>query len=244
MLGSGPKILFVVLASLLGLTTLIFVYYMYAVKFDENKYLRNVTFADKPDALSPERLTPVPSLSSASKSVSKDTQESNKQTPQTTSKPVQCGPEVFNIGENVYAYDDAEAVCLAHGAKLATYDQMIEAYKKGADWCNYGWVKGQLALYPTQKKTWLKLQRNPPEKRDVCGQPGLNGGYFDNKHIRLGVNCYGIKPTPKPRERIKKTVQSDYDAELQSKINAYKKEKDSITIVPFNQDHWSSHRSS
>lgn len=243
MLGSGPKILFVVLASLLGLTTLIFVYYMYAVKFDENKYLRNATFADKPDALSPERLTPIPSLATNDNQKQNNQNELVMSKSETTTKPAQCGPEVFNIGENVYAYDDAEAVCQAHGAQLATYDQMIEAYKKGADWCNYGWVKGQLALYPTQKKTWLKLQRNPPEKRDVCGQPGLNGGYFDNKQIRFGVNCYGIKPTPKPRERIKKSVQSDYDAELQAKINAYKKEKDSITIVPFNQDHWSSHRS-
>lgn len=239
MLGSGPKILFVVLASLLGLTTLIFVYYMYAVKFDENKYLRNVTFADKPDYLSPEaNLTR--SMTNSSSTVG----STNNQTKSmTTTRPSQCGPEVFNISENVYSYDDAEAVCKAHGAELADYDQMIEAYKKGADWCNYGWIKGQLALYPTQQKTWLKLQRNPPEKRDVCGKPGLNGGYFDNRSIRFGVNCYGIKPTPKPRERIKTPVESEYDAELQAKINAYKKEKDNITIVPFNQDHWSSHRS-
>ena len=28
---------------------------------------------------------------------------------------------------------------------------IIEAYKKGAEWCNYGWTQGQLATYPTQK---------------------------------------------------------------------------------------------
>jgi len=237
MLGNAPKILFVVLASLLGLTTLIFVYYMYAVRFDENKYLRNATFATSPDPLSPERLNPRNQVSNKTETTTKTV--STEQ----TKKPEQCAPEVYNISENVYTYDDAEAVCLAHGSKLATYDQMIEAYKKGADWCNYGWVEGQLALYPTQKNTWLKLQRNPPEKRNLCGKPGLNGGYFDNKNIRFGVNCYGTKPTPKPRERIKRTVQSEYDAELQNKIEAYKKEKDNITIVPFNQDHWSSHRS-
>ena len=58
--------------------------------------------------------------------------------------------EVFNISKNEYNYYDAEPLCRALGAELATYDQVKEAWSKGADWCNYGWVKGQAAVYPTQ----------------------------------------------------------------------------------------------
>ena len=29
-----------------------------------------------------------------------------------------------------------------------------------------------------------------------CGVPGVNGGNFKNKDMKLGANCYGIKPKP------------------------------------------------
>jgi hypothetical protein len=102
--------------------------------------------------------------------------------------------EVFNIAKDVYTYSDAEPLCKAYGAELATYDQVKDAWKKGADWCNYGWVKGQTAVYPTQKDTYDKLQAGPEDQRASCGVPGINGGYFDNPELRFGVNCYGTRP--------------------------------------------------
>ena len=65
--------------------------------------------------------------------------------------------QVFNVSENDYTYEEARAVCKAYGGDLATLEQMIEAHKKGANWCNYGWSDGQMALYPTQKIKSLKL---------------------------------------------------------------------------------------
>jgi hypothetical protein len=62
-------------------------------------------------------------------------------------------PEVFNVSKNEFTYYDAEPLCRALGAELATYDQVKEAWSKGADWCNYGWVKGQAAVYPIQEDT-------------------------------------------------------------------------------------------
>lgn len=44
-------------------------------------------------------------------------------------------PQVFNISENNYIYGDAQAVCKAYGARLATYKEVEEAYNKGAEWC-------------------------------------------------------------------------------------------------------------
>jgi len=72
------------------------------------------------------------------------------------------GKQVFNVSRNVYTYHDAAAVCAALDSELATYDQVQSAYKQGADWCNYGWVQGQMAVYPTQKETYEKLQKGHP----------------------------------------------------------------------------------
>ncbi len=72
------------------------------------------------------------------------------------------GGEVFNVSRNNYTYDEAKAMCKAYGAKLATYNQIEDAYKSGAEWCNYGWSADQMAFYPTQKKN---LEETSKDKR-------------------------------------------------------------------------------
>lgn len=153
--------------------------------------------------------------------------------------------EVFNISKNTFTYYDAEPLCKALGAELATYEQVKEAYAKGADWCNYGWVKGQMAVYPTQTNTWEQLQQGPPEQRGACGRPGLNGGHFDNPELRFGVSCYGVKPAQKDHDA---TGVAAGDAapltpgglDFEKKVNYYRGEADSIGILPFNKSAWSS----
>jgi len=122
------------------------------------------------------------------------------QTTCTTGPAPPSNMEVFNIANNVYSYSDASNVCAAYGAKLASYDQVEQAYTHGAEWCNYGWSQDQMAFFPTQKSTWLKYQATDDQKND-CGRPGVNGGYFDNPDIQFGVNCYGVKPKPSPAEQ-------------------------------------------
>ena len=146
--------------------------------------------------------------------------------------------QVFNIANNIFSYDEAEAVCKAHDAELASYEQVVDAYKNGAEWCNYGWSKNQMALYPTQKKTWEKLQEDPSSAND-CGQWGVNGGYFDNKDTLFGANCYGIKPDPKDRERTKGVPVSMSQRNILSKVKKYRDTKNSLTVNPFNADLWS-----
>ena len=101
--------------------------------------------------------------------------------------------EVFNISNNVFSYEDAQAVCKVFDSRLATYDEIEEAYKDGGEWCNYGWSDNQSIYFPTQKSTWDKLQKTKLHKND-CGRPGVNGGYIENANARFGVNCYGVKP--------------------------------------------------
>jgi preprotein translocase subunit SecG len=91
--------------------------------------------------------------------------------------------EVFNIPGNNYTYSQAQSICSAYDAKLATYDELEDAYVKGAEWCNYGWSEGQMALFPTQKKTYNTLQSIKGHEHD-CGRPGINGGYMANPNVR------------------------------------------------------------
>jgi hypothetical protein len=151
------------------------------------------------------------------------------------------GKEVFNISDNKYKYSDAEPLCKAYGAELATYDQVKDAWNKGADWCNYGWIKGQAAVYPTQDATYQKLQAGPEDQRGACGIPGINGGYFDNPDLRFGVNCYGNKPAEtdtderaqqRPRDMTNQTIEYD------RKVRDYKHELNQIPISPFNSTQW------
>ena len=151
--------------------------------------------------------------------------------------------EVFNIAVDKYTYTDAEPLCKAFGAELATYDQVKDAFNKGADWCNYGWVKGQSAVYPTQQATYDKLQAGPEKQRMACGVPGVNGGYFDNPELRFGVNCYGTKPSENETD-TRFAMDAHYltaDAlAYDKKVQDYKAHKDEIPVNPFKTGAWSS----
>ena len=144
--------------------------------------------------------------------------------------------EVFNIADDKYKYSDAEPLCKAFGAELATYDQVKDAWNKGADWCNYGWVKGQSALYPTQESTYNKLQSGAKDQRMSCGVPGINGGYFDNPDLKFGVNCYGTKPSE--ANARKQPVLTPGALEYNKKVQSFKDEMSEIAVNPFNEKSW------
>jgi hypothetical protein len=151
--------------------------------------------------------------------------------------------QVFNIATNKFRYSDAEPLCKAFGAELASYDQVKEAWSKGADWCNYGWVKGQAAVYPTQEATYAKLQAGPEDQRGACGVPGVNGGYFDNPDIRFGVNCYGDRPNENETDVRKKMgadgIMTQDGLEYNRKVRDYKAHRMDIPVNPFNEQVWS-----
>ena len=146
--------------------------------------------------------------------------------------------QVFNISRNVYTYGEAEPLCRAFGAELATYDQVKEAYESGADWCNYGWVKGQQAVYPTQKSTWEKLQGGPESERLSCGMPGINGGYFPNADQRFGVNCYGSRPAESALDERVAAEDREHIA-FDREVNHFKAELGAIAVTPWSAKQWS-----
>ena len=141
--------------------------------------------------------------------------------------------EVFNIDLNAFNYEEAGEVCKALDSELATFDHLLEAHNDGAEWCNYGWSANQMALYPTQKDTWDKLQKK--KHKNKCGKPGVNGGYFKDTNLKLGVNCYGYKPDPH-KEQI---IYFNGGKNKKTDSNELTIDTNTIQIRPFNDNKWS-----
>ena len=155
--------------------------------------------------------------------------------------------EVFNISNNLYTYDDAISICKSFDSKLATYDQIEDAYNKGGEWGTYGWSENQMILFPTQKDTWNKLQKIKGHENDR-GRPGINGAYLSNPLMLFGVNCYGIKKssTVDDLNRLKhsntepvqpKTTQ---DVIMDAKVKYWRENQNTMLILSsFNNKQWS-----
>jgi hypothetical protein len=152
--------------------------------------------------------------------------------------------EVFHVGDNVYTYNDAAAVCKSLDSRLATYEELEQAYSNGGEWCSYGWSDHQMALFPTQKKTWNLLQKNPATKHS-CGRPGINGGFIRNANTKYGVNCFGVKP----KDGMKATgimpnsaafmEEMNYAAKQDAtKVDEWKNKLDQLEIHPFRENKW------
>ena len=151
--------------------------------------------------------------------------------------------QVFNIPGNSYVYPDAKALCTAYGARLATYSEVEEAYNNGGEWCNYGWSDGQMALFPTQKNTFNKLQSVEGHQHD-CGRPGVNGGYMANPGLKFGVNCYGYKPKMTSSEEELMANEPLYpktnqDIAMEKRVNYWKDKLSDVLVSPFNTNSWS-----
>lgn len=151
--------------------------------------------------------------------------------------------QVFNIPGNKYNYENAKAICAAYGADLANYDQIEHAYEKGAEWCNYGWSEGQMALFPTQQSSFDKLQTIKGHEHD-CGRPGINGGYIANASALYGVNCFGNKPKidkeeQEQMENVSPYPQTTEDIAMQKQIDYWKDHVNEILVSPFNYERWS-----
>jgi hypothetical protein len=163
-------------------------------------------------------------------------------TTDTTCKEKKEEGEVFHIYNNKYTYEDAREICSTLDARLATYDEVEDAYNKGGGWCSYGWSEDQLALFPTQKDVYNKL-KTIPKHRNNCGRPGVNGGYIENKKFKFGVNCYGKKPYNKASEDFMKNY-SFIPAISEQKwtdISNGKVKEDTIMnmlFAPFNKNDW------
>ena len=150
--------------------------------------------------------------------------------------------EVFHVANQELDYDNAQAVCKAYGARLATYKELEEAYNKGADWCAYGWSDGQYAFFPTQQSTFDQLQKIKGHEQD-CGRPGINGGYITDASFKFGANCYGKKPEMTDADKMLMDATTPYpkteqDLELEQDVINWKNKLPELLVSPFNRSSW------
>ena len=239
-MSSDMKPITVSLLEMLGWLTFIVICFVDFFKYALNLSLTGLVAS----ATSPDVLPPGPPMINASVVVTSDT-SGNIAGNLSLQQPVQQD-EVFNISNNLYTYDDAQAICSAYGAELATYDQIEDAYNNGGEWCNYGWSDGQMAFFPTQKTTWDKLQKTTDSKNN-CGRPGINGGYMANPYIKFGVNCFGKKPSPTDadlqRMAANKEInvpRSPSDSLLDAKVQYWKDNASKLLVMnSFDRAQWS-----
>ena len=255
-LSGEPNFVLIGVAAVFGLIIIIVMYYIVTNK-NQRQLLNNIKKNDNITNNNIKRMNDIQSkISNNTQTLSKDVDgyyaiptssidAVQKQTPiqtatNNTYKPVSNSNinQVFNVKENIYTLNDAPAVCGALGAETATIQQLIEAHKNGADWCNVGWTKDGLAAYPIQYSTWKTLQDNEPTKRNICGRPGINLSRND-PNLLYGVNCYGVKPEPKGNEIVKDIIISDKQRKLEQKIADFQKNMKTIGVAPFNTDKWS-----
>lgn len=150
--------------------------------------------------------------------------------------------EAYHIPGNRFTYHDAKAVCNALDGEMASYEQLNEAQQKGANWCSYGWTKDKLGLYPTSQNAWDKLQTKEDHEYD-CGLPGVNGGFVANPHIKMGANCYGVKPKQSELEKNYLKHENVYpktrkEMLFDERIKYWKNRIGNILISPFNNENW------
>jgi hypothetical protein len=216
------------MAVLFTIFVLIAVFYNEIIGYLDNLFRPSTLVPDKPETNAPPM----------SVEESKDEADAHKSA---VERILPGRKEVFNVSQNKYSYYDAQALCKSLGAELATYDQVKEAYDQGADWCNYGWVDGQMAVYPTQEQSWKKLQEGPEDARTSCGRPGVNGGYFDNPELQFGVTCYGIKPAQSKHDASaiaagQSAPLSPEGIALEKKVAGYRGAH--VPIMPFSETKW------
>jgi hypothetical protein len=256
-----PNFVLIGVSSVFGLLVIIMVYYIFISKNSNNKneysrnrnsggYNPNSYGAGSGTGYGPSGYAPNPTSGSSYATIPNPNQYLPVPintvgvfvpTPTSAPKATVSNPnikQVFNIKQNLYTLDDSAGVCGALGAEVASINQLIDAHKNGADWCNVGWTKDGLAAYPIQYSTWKTLQDNEPSKRNICGSPGINLARNDS-NLLYGVNCYGIKPEPKGNEIIKQAIVSDKQAALNASIAKFQKNINAIGVLPFNDDSWS-----
>jgi hypothetical protein len=103
-----------------------------------------------------------------------------------------------------------------------------------------------MIYFPTQKKTWVELQKSESTKNN-CGRPGINGGYMSNPYLKFGVNCYGVKPSATEQDLAEMKAQKEQiyaktgdEKDLDDKVEYWKKNSDKLlNLNSFNNDKWS-----
>lgn len=207
---------------------LIYVVYININKYNDN----NVDFQMKMENLFNTKISELVVNSETNKKDKEDKSDDNEKCDESYDK----NKEVFHIASNEFTYEEARDICEKYNARLANYEEIENSYRNGGNWCSYGWSKDKLALFPTQKSLYNELKQIPGHEYD-CGRPGVNGGYFENKNLKFGANCYGVKPKPRKKDEDY-THALNHTPRLDKDEMKDKNFKNKYIVAPFNKDKW------
>jgi hypothetical protein len=176
----------------------------------------------------------------------------DKVKPNNKAKTKKDNREVFLIYGS-YTYPEAKEICKLYKGDIASLEQLDEAFKKGANWCTWGWLNEKYIAYPVQESYWKFIEK---QHKGFCG-PTAGVNKIKNIDIskRFSINCFGIKPKQtkkdlqKSKELIKCINKVDPLAEKIRKCKSEKKkqaqdswvvkQKKNLFIVGFNETKWS-----
>ncbi len=111
--------------------------------------------------------------------------------------------EVYALsGGYMYDKNNALQACQVLGGKLATEAQMEQAQAAKADWCSTGFTSdGVTPSYPTNTRLYPGCGN---------GTPGL--AHYGNDGVHASVNCYGLKPLLRNRDKVLAFNETQYSA--------------------------------
>ena len=235
--GTSKNMIIIVLELVLWVFLIAIIYVN--IKNYENK---EIDFQAKLENLFNTKITELSVYASSNDVSGSDESNDNESNNECETNEDNTNKEVFHIAENKFTYEEAREMCEHYNSRLATYDEIENAYSNGANWCNYGWSEDQMAFFPTQKKVYNDLKKIPGHGND-CGRPGINGGYFKNTNIKFGVNCYGVKPNAKDIDKQymhsinhSPSLSDEELKDANKQNNAYK----DFIVAPFNKEKWTS----
>ena len=142
--------------------------------------------------------------------------------------------EVYQISGYIYSQDQAAGMCQTLGADVATYAQLDEAQKAGANWCSTGWVKdkgNRNAFYPITYQT---------EQGCGNGQSGIIDWIGDNNWFQgtnvpgysAAINCFGNKPANDAWNKLSPSISIGDKGRLNGTVPGG-------SVLPFHKDKWS-----
>ena len=97
--------------------------------------------------------------------------------------------EVFATGSYVHTFQQASAACQAFNARLAFTQEVYQAQRDGADWCDCAWVQEGIAVYPISTSFYAGCGGFTIGVRTCGSQSWVAGNTFS-------ATCWGLKPPP------------------------------------------------
>lgn len=178
--------------------------------------------------------TPAPAPVPASKPVSSPVPAPTTSSASASDQPLSHKKEeVFLVKSNIFNKDESNKVCKAlFNSRVATREELNADYNNGANWCNYGWTMDGSAYYPLQNNSDTPM---------CVGSKGLNGGALDGAP-KLGITCYGTKPTENEYTSLDKIYRDSSIAEADiAMLEKYREMMSAgkIKVAPFNDKAWS-----